>query len=112
MVIRLQRLLAVLLMIGLSFQAAGSMAPVCETGGSMTHQSIVAADVSAAAAIADAASEATQECDRMLLNCPAAVLPGNLPQLAMSPLGQSFTGSSVRTVLFLTDGPTRPPRSA
>lgn len=117
MVTRLRSLLAVLLMIGLSFQAAWPMVPACEYGGPMTHQAVGAVDVSAAtenaqAAPAEAASEPTEQCDRMLLTCQAAVLPGSLPQLALFAPGQSFHRSSLSTILFLTDGPQRPPRSA
>lgn len=117
MLTRLRSFLAVLLMIGLSFQAAWSMEPVCEYGGSMTHQAVGAVEISAPtenvdAASADAASEPTQQCDRMLLTCQAAVLPGSLPQLALFAPGQSFHSSSVSAILFLTDGPQRPPRSA
>ena len=114
---RLRSLLAVFLMIALSFQAAWSMVPACEYGGSMTHQAVGAVDVSSAienanAASAEAASEPTQQCDLMLLSCYAAVLPGNPPQLALFAPGQSFYSSSVTAILFLTDGPQRPPRSA
>lgn len=117
MVTRLRSLLAVLLIIALSFQAAWSMGQVCEYGGPMTHQSIGAMDVSAAtenadAAFVEAASEPTQQCDRMLLSCHATMLPGNLQQLALFAPGQSFPSSSVSAVLFLTDGPQRPPRFA
>ena len=117
MVTRLQRLIAVLLMIALSFQAAWSMAPVCEYGGSMTHQGVGSVDFSAAsetaqAASPEAASEPTQQCARMMLTCQAAMLPGSLPQLALFTPNQSVDSSSVLTILFLTDGPQRPPRSA
>lgn len=117
MVTWLRGLLAVLLMIGLSFQTAWSMVPLCAYGGSMTHQVVGSVDVSAAtenvdAAPPEAASEPTQQCDRMLLGCNAAVLPGSLPQLALFTLNQSVNSSPVLAVLFLTDGPQRPPRSA
>ena len=117
MVTRLRSLLAILLMIGLSFQAAWSMVPVCEYGDPMTHEAVGAMDISSAtdsadAASSEAASEPTQQCDRMLLSCLTAVLPGNLPQLPLFAPGQSFHSSSVSPVLFLTDGPQRPPRSA
>lgn len=114
---RLRSLLAVFLMIALSFQAAWSMVPACEYGGSMTHQVVGAVDVSSAienadAASAEAALEPTQQCDRMTLTCQAAVLPGSLPQLALFTTSQSVDSSSVLTILFLTDGPQRPPRPA
>lgn len=114
---RLKSLLAAFLMIALSFQAAWSMVPGCEYGGFMTHQAVGAVDVSSAignadAAPAEAASEPTQQCDRMMLTCQAAVLPGSLPQLVLFAPGQSFHSSSLSTILFITDGPQRPPRSA
>ena len=117
MVTRLRSLLAVLLMIGLSFQTAWSMVPVCEYGGSMTRHVVGSVDVSvvtenAQAASPEAASEPTQPCARIMLICQAAVLPGSLAQLALFTLNQSVDSSSVLTVLFLTDGPQRPPRSA
>ena len=117
MVTRFRSLLAVFLMIGLSFQAAWSMVPVCEYGGSMTHPAAGAMDISAAtenahASSPEAASEPTQPCARIMLTCQAAVLPGSLAQLALFTLNQSVDSSSVLTVLFLTDGPQRPPRSA
>lgn len=117
MVTRLRSLFAVLLIIGLSFQTAWAMVPLCEYGGSMTHQVVGSVDVSAHtenadAAPAEAASEPTQQCDRMLLSCHAVVLPGSQPQLVLFALGQSFHSSSLSTFLFLTDGPQRPPRYA
>lgn len=112
MVTRLRSLLAVLLIIGLSVQAAWSMAPACETEGSVAHQSIVSIGAGAGAESPDGAFEATEECERMLLRCPAAVLPGTVPQVASSTPGESFDGVPVPVILFLTDGPKRPPRSS
>ncbi len=115
MVIRIRKLLAVLLIIGLSFQTAWSMAPACETGGFMAHHSMgsmgVHADTGAESAD-DSAFEATEECGRMMLRCPAAVLPGGLAPLALSKPGQSSAGICVPEILFLTDAPKRPPRAA
>ena len=96
-------------MIGLSLQAAWSMAPACEPGGFGTHQSV---HTGQGAVNVDAAFEAVDECERMVVSCPAAVWPAGLPQLALFLPSQSFDGSLERTALFLTDGPKRPPRAA
>lgn len=102
---------------GLSFQAAWSVVPVCEYGDLMIHKAVGAMYISSEIDNADeassyAASEPTQQCNWTLLSCHAAVLPGNLPQFALFAPGQGFHSSSVSPVLFLTDGPQRPPRPA
>ena len=112
MVTRLRSFLAVLLIVGLSLQAAWSMAPGCEAGAFTAPHLSISLDVRAPAETADIAPEKAQECDRVLLNCPAALLPGHQPQLAVSTLGQSFAGSSLLVFSFSPDGPKRPPRSA